>query len=67
MPGYHLHFVSDDQSFGGHVLGFELEKGILEIDQIDRFRLILPLDEGFLEADLTDDLSEELEDVEGGR
>ncbi len=66
MPGYHLHFISDDQSFGGHVLGFELGNGILEMDQIDRFRLILPLDEGFLEADLTDDLSEELEDVEGG-
>ena len=66
VPGYHLHFISEDHSFGGHVLGFELGKGILEMDQIDRFRLILPLDEGFLEADLTDDLSEELEDVEGG-
>ncbi len=66
VPGYHLHFISDDQSFGGHVLGFELGKGILEMDQIDRFRLILPQDEGFLEADLTDDLSDELEDVEGG-
>ena len=67
VPGYHLHFISDDQSFGGHILGFELGKGILEMDQIDRFRLILPQDDGFMEADLTDDLTDELEEVEGGR
>jgi len=66
VPGYHLHFISDDQTFGGHVLGFELEKGTMEIDLIDRFILILPQDNGFMEADLTDDLSEKLEDVEGG-
>jgi acetolactate decarboxylase len=66
VPGYHLHFISDDHSFGGHVLSFELEAGTLEIDQIERFILMLPHDNGFLEADLTEDLSEELEDVEGG-
>lgn len=33
VPGYHLHFLADDLSGGGHVLGFELERGVLEIDE----------------------------------
>lgn len=65
VPGYHLHFVSDDENFGGHVLEFELEDGKLNLDQINNFRLILPGEGGFLDTDLTDDLSGDLEDVEG--
>ncbi len=65
VPGYHLHFISEDETFGGHVLEFSLDEGVLEIDQIDQFRLMLPNEGNFLEADLTSDLSEDLEKVEG--
>jgi acetolactate decarboxylase len=65
VPGYHLHFISDDLQFGGHVLEFELSEGVLAIDQINQFRLICPDDDDFLDADLTGDMSEELEEVEG--
>lgn len=67
VPGYHLHFLSDGQDFGGHVLEFELSKGELFLDQINNFKLILPEDGGFLETDLTNDLTGDLEDVEGGK
>ena len=67
VPGYHLHFLSDGQDFGGHVLEFELSNGELFLDQINNFKLILPEDGGFLETDLTNDLTGDLEDVEGGK
>src|SRR5665648_47431 len=65
VPGYHLHFLSDSKDFGGHVLEFELADGVLSLDQINNFRLILPEEGGFLESNLSGDLSEDLENVEG--
>ncbi|MDX9880988.1 MAG: acetolactate decarboxylase [Prolixibacteraceae bacterium] len=67
VPGYHLHFLSDDHTFGGHVLEIELVSGELFLDQINDFRLILPEEGGFLDTDLTNDLSGDLEEVEGGK
>ncbi len=67
VPGYHLHFLSDDQNFGGHVLEIELSKGELWLDQINNFKLMLPEEGGFLETDLTNDLSGDLKEVEGGK
>ena len=67
VPGYHLHFLSDDQTFGGHVLEFELSSGELFLDQVNNFKLILPEEGGFLETDLTNDLTGDLKDVEGGK
>lgn len=65
VPGYHLHFISDDLDFGGHVLEFELDAGFLELDQISNFRLFLPTEGDFLETNLNEDLSGDLEEVEG--
>lgn len=33
VAGYHFHFVSDDRSVGGHVLGLQLDNGSLYIDE----------------------------------
>lgn len=67
VPGYHLHFLSDDQNFGGHVLEFELSTGQLFLDQVNNFRLMLPEAGGFLDTDLTGDLTGDLQNVEGGK
>ncbi len=67
VPGYHLHFLSDDQQFGGHVLNFKLDKGVVSIDQINNYNLILPDKGGFLDSNLDEDLSDDLKDVEGGQ
>ncbi|RIJ47017.1 acetolactate decarboxylase [Maribellus luteus] len=65
VPGYHLHFLSDDKNFGGHLLAFELKSGQLQIDQINEFSLKIPTEGHFLKTSLDEDLSEELQKAEG--
>jgi acetolactate decarboxylase len=65
VPGYHLHFLSDDFSKGGHILDFKIKNGNCQIDLCDKFFLILPKDEtGFQNIDLSKDRSDELMEVE---
>lgn len=65
VPGYHIHFISDTLDAGGHVLGFTLEQGVVEIDICNRFLMILPEDETALSGvDLDRDRSGELEEAE---
>lgn len=42
VPGYHLHFLSDDRNQGGHVLAATLVEGDLAIDGADELHLELP-------------------------
>lgn len=46
-PGYHLHFVSDDKSIGGHLLDVQIDSIIVEIDFIRGYRLQLQDSEDF--------------------
>ena len=39
--GYHLHFIADDKSQGGHVMSLEVEKAECELDFINKLNLIL--------------------------
>jgi acetolactate decarboxylase len=65
VPGYHLHFLSADQTRGGHILAFELERGTAALDLLDALFLRLPADgTGFAGADLAKDRSGELKSVE---
>ena len=65
VPGYHLHFLSDDHTQGGHILGFELDEGRAEIDTLNRFTLVMPRNaDGRQLLDLSRDRSTELESVE---
>ena len=65
VPGYHLHFLSDDKKCGGHILSFELESGTVEIDECNKFLLIVPQQENHLSAvDFNKDRSSELERAE---
>jgi len=65
VPGYHLHFISDDFRSGGHILGFEMAEGRAELDICSRFTLVLPEKGDALgKVDLSRDRSEELERVE---
>ena len=40
--GYHLHLITDDHFAGGHLLNFTVENATIEIDQTNKFNLILP-------------------------
>ena len=42
IPGYHLHFLSEDRKAGGHVLSFEIAEGKLELDDTHEVSLHLP-------------------------
>jgi acetolactate decarboxylase len=53
VPGYHLHFISEDRQTGGHVLEYTLKKGALEIDHTSSLHLELPESGGFLHTDIT--------------
>ncbi len=59
--GFHLHFVDDHKSVGGHVLDFEMNHGIVELSNIDT-RTTFPVNNQiFLEADI--DYSNVEEDI----
>lgn len=67
VPGYHLHFIDDARTVGGHILGFELTEGQCEVDTLNQYRLSLPADEAaFAATDLSKDRSQELHAVEKG-
>ena len=54
MPGWHLHFLSNDASKGGHVLDLTMAKGTAQIDRTDAFCMYLPNDDVFKNANLLD-------------
>ncbi len=65
VPGYHLHFISDDRARGGHILGLEIDTGICHVDRSNRFLLVLPTEgEAFQKVDLSKDRSKELYQIE---
>ena len=64
VPGYHVHFVSDDRSVGGHVLDFTMERGRVEIDVTSQFHMALPQESAFLQADLAKDSAEDIRKAE---
>ncbi|MGT2932872.1 acetolactate decarboxylase [Streptococcus catagoni] len=62
VAGYHLHFLSEDHSFGGHVMDFRLVEGQVEIGQIDSLQQDFPSQNSdFLEADF--DVKKLMEDI----
>ena len=65
VPGYHLHFLSDDRTQGGHILDFDMDQAVCHMDVLDRFFMILPENgEGLEGLDLAEDRAKELKKVE---
>jgi acetolactate decarboxylase len=66
-PGYHLHFLSNDKTQGGHVLAFEMDRGDCAIDICSNFHVILPEDGAALAGiDLSKDLVKEFHEALSG-
>ena len=42
VPGYHLHFLSDDRTTGGHVLSLVVRHGTVAVDDCDDVHVALP-------------------------
>lgn len=64
LPGWHIHFISQDESKGGHVLALELTEGSGSMDITNDFSIILPENDDFSNLDFDEDLSEKTESVE---
>lgn len=62
--GWHLHFVSEDKTKGGHVLGMSVDSADVAWDYTDSFDMILPDNENFEGFDLAVDQSEDIKKVE---
>lgn len=55
-PGFHLHFLSDDHEFGGHLLHADVAQADLALQAFDSLDLHLPLsDPEFQQLDLDSD------------
>ncbi len=64
VPGWHMHFISDDHLHGGHVLDCAGNAIVLAIETLDDFRLAMPETVAFLAADLTGDTEAALNKAE---
>jgi alpha-acetolactate decarboxylase len=66
VAGYHLHFLNDDRTGGGHILDFVLEDGQVALSGASQMHLSLPTSGTFLGARLSGaDLAERINKAEG--
>lgn len=66
VAGYHLHFLTDDRTAGGHVLNFVVEDGLVAVGGASQLHLSLPTSGAFLGAQLSGpDLAERINKSEG--
>lgn len=52
VAGYHFHFISEDKTFGGHVMEFEAKNLQVEIDPLLEYHFALPNTSDFLNVRL---------------
>ncbi len=64
MPGWHLHFLSEDRHKGGHVFDVSLREGTAKVDKITNIFINLPKEAAFDTYSLKQDLQEEIKSVE---
>jgi acetolactate decarboxylase len=53
VAGYHLHFINQPRTHGGHSLKFALNQGQIAISTSSELHLSLPRTEAFLEANMS--------------
>lgn len=66
LPGWHFHFLSEDKTKGGHILGLQTDELSVQINPIHDWELLLPENPEFALRDLCEDLSVKTAAVEGG-
>ena len=64
MPGWHLHFLSEDRSKGGHVFDVSIVEGETKVDRITNIYINLPSEAAFDTYSLKQDLQDEIKSVE---
>ena len=64
MPGWLLHFLSEDRTKGGHVFDVSIRNGTANVDKINNIFINLPKEAAFDTYSLKQDLQEEIKSVE---
>lgn len=65
--GYHLHFISDDRTKGGHVFNLTADKLTVELDKTTGFKMVLSDDSDFNNINLAKDMTSDMNKVEKGK
>jgi acetolactate decarboxylase len=65
MPGWHLHFLSEDRTKGGHVFDVSIIEGAAKVDKITSIVINLPKEAAFDTYSLKQELQDEIKSVEG--
>lgn len=64
LAGWHIHFISEDFSKGGHVLELCLTQGSASVDLTNDYSIVLPEGNDFSDMSFGDDMTKETEAVE---
>lgn len=64
MPGWHLHFLSEDRSKGGHVFDVIMREGVAKVDKITNIFINFPENPAFDTYSLKQNLQEEIKSIE---
>jgi acetolactate decarboxylase len=64
VPGYHFHFITADRKDGGHLLDCRMHNMKAEIDETNSFKLIVPMNEEFIDMNLSEHDASEVEKIE---
>jgi acetolactate decarboxylase len=64
FPGYHLHFLSEYRTRGGHLLECRYKQVRIGLQHIPKLEVGLPLTIDYLTADLDTDITKDLEEAE---
>ena len=65
--GWHLHFLSEDRTMGGHVFDLHMLQGTAKMDKISRIDIQLPWEPAFDTYSLKNASQEEIKSVEQGK
>lgn len=66
--GWHMHFLSKDKKFGGHLLGISTKEANVQVCLPKEFKMVLPPDgHDFYKTDLSKDTTDELKTIESAK
>ena len=63
-PGWHLHFISEDRKWGGHVFDLQMRRGEVFLDKISRIEIQLPSEPAFDTYSLKEASQKDIKEVE---
>jgi len=67
VAGYHLHFINESRTHGGHVLDFEIRQGTATVAVSSDLHLSLPRTSAFRTANMSmANIAQQIHQTEGG-